>query len=762
MEFKINNKGLMTGYKRNGDETEIIIPEGVKVIKNTYDITGVKKIIFPSTLEKISYTFYLDSKSDLEIIVFKCSKFKTDRADGFNFDNIKKIVLPEDFNAPWSTIGFGGLGVQTTFYEKAIECVVICGQKQFVKSNQGSKIRTAVAFLEDETEFSETQHTYLLSYIRKNLSDVLLSCVDLHNVPAMKNALNMCSDRGKKAVEEYVIDEAIKRTSPEDIELKSLLIDFKSKTWLSDGVVDAVDRLIKNQEKEVKNKQTLSYLKKIWTYGGNSITNYKGNETKVVVPASIGKDPIKILNGTFVKNEIIESVEIPEGVTEINYAFNKCLKLREIIIPESVNVIDGFSFENTLWEKGQGDFTIVNQILVHYNGKSEDVIVPEGVKYISCHAFDSYDGCTARYGKIYFPDSLLSIPQGAFYQVHVKEFHFKGKIVDIHMTNFYNMNGLTVFGPKGSSAEERARECKIPFVVEETEGEKSEDTSFVIDNHVLIKYIKVPGVTEISVPEEVTEIGEHAFWMCEELKSIKFHGGIHKIGRCAFYGCKGLQKIELYQGLTEIGAQAFDKCNSLKSIELPNGLETIEYYAFNNCSSLNAVKIPDGVISIGSNAFAGCCAVRSVKLPDSIREIDESSFDFCCDDFNGCKDGGGITRIENVVALMLAGCKIKDVLLKESDEWLKEHFDVAAAVYLTQAGKKVKERCEKILRSDMNKSTAAMIELVENENLQVNTCKKIVDFILPVYEMLDASQTSILRESLEKIGVKAALKMLPV
>ena len=50
MEFKINNKGLMTGYKRNGDETEIIIPEGVKVIKNTYDITGVKKIIFPGLM----------------------------------------------------------------------------------------------------------------------------------------------------------------------------------------------------------------------------------------------------------------------------------------------------------------------------------------------------------------------------------------------------------------------------------------------------------------------------------------------------------------------------------------------------------------------------------------------------------------------------------------------------------------------------------------------------------------------------------------
>ena len=32
MEFKINARGVMAGCNRNADESEIIIPEGVKVI----------------------------------------------------------------------------------------------------------------------------------------------------------------------------------------------------------------------------------------------------------------------------------------------------------------------------------------------------------------------------------------------------------------------------------------------------------------------------------------------------------------------------------------------------------------------------------------------------------------------------------------------------------------------------------------------------------------------------------------------------------
>ena len=759
MEFKINARGVMAGCDRDNDEPEIIIPEGVKTINGICRGYGVKRIVFPSTLEKITASF--SRYSDLEVIVFKCSKFKTDRSDTLNFDGLKKIILPEEFNAPWSSIGFGGLGTQTTFYEKPIECALLCGKKQFDKSNQGSKLRTAVAFLENGSEFSDTQHTYISGYIKKNIPDVIKKCVDQHNVPAMKSALSLCSDIGKKAVEEFVIDEVIEMAAPEDIELKSMLIEFKHVTWGGNGA-NTVDRAIENEVKKDKSKQTVSYLKKIWTISpwnaGVRLTNYKDDKTEVVVPGMIGKDPVVRLDGTFSGNETVEIIEISEGVTEINYAFNNCRNLQEISIPQSVKEIDAYSFENTLWEKGQGDFIVVNGILVHYNGKGRDIIVPEGVKYIAKNAFARYDGGTASYGKIYFPKSLVSLPQMAIMNIPIEEVHFKGDNIDIGVMNFSGINTLTLFGPKGSSVEQYAEKNKIPFLAEADEQIPNENSSFVIDGQVLIKYTKDPKVTEITIPKEVTEIGKSAFWVCKELKKINLQRGIRVIGSCAFYGCIGLQEIELPEGIIEIGSQAFDGCSSLKSINIPEGVESIEHSAFHQCIGLNDVVIPESVVTIGSDAFAGCGSIQSISLPESIKEIDESSFDFEKEYFKGVD---GIKKIENVVGLMLAGCKINNVLSSESDDWLKEHFDVATAVYLTQAGKKVKDRCESLLRSDMNKSLSVMIELITSGKLRVNICKKVVAFALPVYETLDASQVNALKESLNKAGAKAALKMFP-
>ena len=346
----------------------------------------------------------------------------------------------------------------------------------------------------------------------------------------------------------------------------------------------------------------------------------------------------------------------------------------------------------------------------------------------------------------------------AIMDISIEEVHFKGENIDIRAMNFFGINTLTLFGPKGSSVELYAEKNKIPFLAKADEQIPNENSSFVIDDQVLIKYTKVPEVTEITIPKAVTEIGKSAFWVCKELKKINLQSGIRIIGSCAFYGCIGLQEIELSEGITEIGSQAFDGCSSLKSISIPEGVETIGYYAFHQCSSLNDVVIPASVVAIGADAFAGCSSIQSINLPESIKEIDESSFDFGKDSFKGVD---GIKKIENVVGLMLAGCKINNVLSSESDDWLKEHFDVAAAVYLTQTGKKVKDRCESLLRSDMNKSLSVMTELITSGRLQGNICKKVVAFTLPKYETLDASQVNALKESLNKAGAKAALKMFP-
>ena len=87
------------------------------------------------------------------------------------------------------------------------------------------------------------------------------------------------------------------------------------------------------------------------TVGGIEITNYKGTSKDVVVPAVIeNKQVTKIASSTFSGNVMIESVVLPEGVTQIykstfmncdNLKYLKCLgftgedgiKTNEILIP---------------------------------------------------------------------------------------------------------------------------------------------------------------------------------------------------------------------------------------------------------------------------------------------------------------------------------------------------------------------------------------------------------------------------------------------
>ncbi len=98
-------------------------------------------------------------------------------------------------------------------------------------------------------------------------------------------------------------------------------------------------------------------------------------------------------------------------------------------------------------------------------------------------------------------------------------------------------------------------------------------------------------VTEITLPESLTTIGERAFYACYGLTSITLPESLTTIGAEAFYGCDGLTSITLPESVTTIGAEAFCHCYGLTSITLPESVTTIGERAFYYCDNLKTFYI---------------------------------------------------------------------------------------------------------------------------------------------------------------------------
>ena len=171
------------------------------------------------------------------------------------------------------------------------------------------------------------------------------------------------------------------------------------------------------------------------------------------------------------------------------------------------------------------------------------------------------------------------------------------------------------------------------------------------ENPTIITGLKNKSLTNLVIPEGVTEIYECVFEDCSNLKSITLPNSLTSIGECAFRECTcdikwsdnpsitiiGKSAFDNYKGtsltipnsVTSIGNNAFDSCTSLTSITLPNSITSIGASTFSSCTSLKSVTIPDSVTSIGNSAFYNCFNLTSITIPNSVTSIGEYAFSEC-------------------------------------------------------------------------------------------------------------------------------------
>ena len=172
-------------------------------------------------------------------------------------------------------------------------------------------------------------------------------------------------------------------------------------------------------------------------------------------------------------------------------------------------------------------------------------------------------------------------------------------------------------------------------------------------------------IKSVAIVNGVTTIGYGAFMACSNLATVTFDGNSQPIifNQYAFCGC-GFTSVTIPSNVTSIGDFTFSGCPNLTEVNIGKGVTSIEHHAFNSCPKLTTITvdtkntkydsrdncnaiiettsntlvlgckdtfIPNTVTSIGDAAFWKCAGLTSIAIPASVTSIGASAFKECPD-----------------------------------------------------------------------------------------------------------------------------------
>ena len=135
-------------------------------------------------------------------------------------------------------------------------------------------------------------------------------------------------------------------------------------------------------------------------------------------------------------------------------------------------------------------------------------------------------------------------------------------------------------------------------------------------------------IGEVAVPESlgghpVTCIADYAFYDCIGLTGISIPPSVTNVGNSAFQGCRALKNA------TVPGWKCGIDFSSITNLVISEGTTNVPNNAFKDCSALENVSMPISVVSIGTSAFFGCSGLSCMTIPKGVKDITPGAFRSC-------------------------------------------------------------------------------------------------------------------------------------
>ena len=385
------------------------------------------------------------------------------------------------------------------------------------------------------------------------------------------------------------------------------------------------------------------------------LVRYFGEETEITLPEYDGGKPYALYYGSFVLNDKITSVTIPDSVIGIcgmagyGGSFTSCTSLTSVILPDSLTSIGGLAFYRCT--------SLTN------------IEIPNSIKIISREMFVD---CTSL-EKIIIPASVTNIDflalEGCSSLLYIE---FKGtieqwnSIIKDNDKDGWNGNtgSYTIYCTNG----EIAKDGTITYYEVVSQG-----LEFTLNGDGISYSVTGIGTctdTDIVIPSTynnlpVTNIGENSFKENNSIRSLVTGENVTSIGDSAFENCKSLKTLIMADSLISIGEYAFSNCSSLANVSVGENFKKFTLSAFYYCYALSNIEvdvenmyyssidgslydksgtillryavgktdahftIPDTVTRINEQALYGASYLTSITIPNSVSSIGDYAFYDC-------------------------------------------------------------------------------------------------------------------------------------
>ena len=350
--------------------------------------------------------------------------------------------------------------------------------------------------------------------------------------------------------------------------------------------------------------------------------------------------------------ESLEAFSFPYTLSTIpNSCFDGCTRLSRVRLnywdfasnPQTGETVVRYGVNSI----GDSAFDGCESLLFELSdGSPSDVYDLPYVKTLGTYAFRKCKLLT----RAVVPDGLTSLT-GAFMEcTALTEADLPAGVTNI-MNAFNGCSALTSFQFRGSA------ENTIPLSVTDMEGAfegcaslaevQFESASDAKKLSVISAFKGCTGLREIALPARANQL-TGTFQNCANLTDVTLPENLLTIGDHAFEGCGALTSLQVPKSVTGFGASAFKGCSALASLNFPAALTIIGNQAFCDCASLvlTPPELPETLTEIGDSAFENCVRITAAVLPASIRRIGEKAF-YRCESLTGLRFPESLAPLED-------------------------------------------------------------------------------------------------------------------